>query len=234
MKAIIIDDDKRVCRIISNFIETNFPEDGTDRVFNKAKKIDSKTKKEINIKKMIQELADHGISTVGAFMLNVPKHNKTNLKEDMKKHMELDVMASQFSSMTPYPGTPFFEKFKSVKPYFIPKKEITKGEFLQSPKEKKEFDPATKCINCGACYSACPVLDQNSQFLGPAALVHAARFIFDSRELGLKERINILDQPNGVWACENHFECTQVCPRGIPVTKFINLTKRKIKKYREE
>ena len=130
--------------------------------------------------------------------------------------------------------TPFFEKFEAVKPYFIPKKKARNKEFLQSPEERKEFDAATKCIHCGACYSACPILDQNSQFLGPAALVHAARFIFDSREMGLKERINILDQPNGVWACENHFECTRVCPRSIPITKMINLIKRKIKQYKEE
>jgi succinate dehydrogenase / fumarate reductase iron-sulfur subunit len=143
------------------------------------------------------------------------------------RHLEIqkDLMVDQ---------TIFFEKFKAVKPYFKPKKEVEKKEFLQSPEERKEFDAATKCINCAACYSACPVLDKNSAFIGPAAIVHAARFIFDSRDIGLEERIDILDQPDGVWSCENHFECTRVCPRSIPVTKLINLTKRKIKKYREE
>jgi succinate dehydrogenase / fumarate reductase iron-sulfur subunit len=143
------------------------------------------------------------------------------------RHLEVqkDLMVDQ---------TVFFEKFKAVKPYFMPKKEVEKKEFLQSPEERKEFDAATKCINCAACYSACPVLDKNPAFIGPAAIVHAARFIFDSRDIGLEERVDILDQPDGVWSCENHFECTRVCPRSIPVTKLINLTKRKIKKYREE
>lgn len=129
--------------------------------------------------------------------------------------------------------TPFFEKFRSVKPYFVPKAEPTGAEFLQSQEERSLFDEATKCINCSACYSACPVLDKNPDFVGLAAIVQAARFIYDSRDKGLEERIDILDQPNGVWPCESHFECTRVCPREIKITKLINLTKREIKKYRE-
>lgn len=130
---------------------------------------------------------------------------------------------------------PFFEKFRAVHPFFKPQVEAPKrGEYIQSQKERAEFDDPTKCINCSACYSACPVLEKNPQFLGPAALVQASRFVFDSRDQGLAPRLDILDTKNGVWACENHFECTRVCPREIKVTKMINLMKRKIKKYREE
>ena len=71
-------------------------------------------------------------------------------------------------------------------------------------------------------------------FLGPAAIVQAGRFVFDSRDKGLEPRLATLDLPDGVWPCENHFECTRVCPRGIKITKLINLTKREIKRYREE
>ena len=143
------------------------------------------------------------------------------------RHLEIqkDLMVDQ---------TQFLNKFKTVKPYFLPKEAVREKEYFQSPAQRKEFDAATKCINCGACYSACPILDKNQNFLGPAALVHAARFVFDSRESGLENRVDILDHNDGVWSCENHFECTKVCPRGIPIPKLINLTKRKIKKYREE
>jgi len=65
--------------------------------------------------------------------------------------------------------------------------------------------------------------------VGPAAIANAARFVFDSRDTGMSERLPVLDHPDGVWACENHFECTRVCPRGIKVTKNINLTKRRIR-----
>lgn len=60
----------------------------------------------------------------------------------------------------------------------------------------------------------------------------AARFIFDSRDKGLAERMSVLDDPNGAWACENHFDCTRVCPREIKVTKNINATKGKIDKFK--
>lgn len=143
------------------------------------------------------------------------------------RHLEIqkDLMVDQ---------TPFLDKSKIVKSYFMPREAVREKEYFQSPDERKEFDAATKCINCAACYSACPILDKNKNFLGPAALVHAARFVFDSRESGLENRIDVLDRIDGVWSCENHFECTRVCPRDIPVTKLINLTKRKIKKYRKE
>jgi len=130
--------------------------------------------------------------------------------------------------------TIFFDKFRRVKPFLLPKEEAPAGkEYYQSQEDRELFDDATKCINCGSCYSACPVLDTNPEFIGPAAIVQASRFLNDSRDKGLEERIAILDQPNGVWACENHFECTKACPREIKVTKLINLTKRQIKKYRE-
>ena len=91
------------------------------------------------------------------------------------------------------------------------------------------FDDPTKCILCASCYSACPILDgENPRFVGPAALAQAARFVFDSRDQGFEDRLEVLDHPDGVWACNNHFQCTRVCPRGIKVTKNINLTKRKI------
>lgn len=129
----------------------------------------------------------------------------------------------------------FLERFRRVKPYLTPSEPAPGDrEYLQSAEERAAIDDATKCINCGACYSACPVLDDNPDFLGPAALVHAARFVFDSRDKGLSERLQILDQPNGVWACDNHFECTRVCPRGIKITKLINLTKRTITKSKEK
>ncbi|MFW5826466.1 MAG: succinate dehydrogenase/fumarate reductase iron-sulfur subunit [Alkalispirochaeta sp.] len=130
--------------------------------------------------------------------------------------------------------SPFFKKFRSVQPYFVPKAaEPADGEYIQSPEERALFDEATKCINCAACYSACPVLDKNPNFVGPQAIVAAARFVNDSRDKGLEARLDVLDTENGVWPCESRFECTRVCPRDIKITKLINLTKRQIKKYRD-
>jgi succinate dehydrogenase / fumarate reductase iron-sulfur subunit len=150
----------------------------------------------------------------------------TTIRIEPLKHLEVqrDLMVDQ---------EPFFQNFRSVKPYLMPKEEPAEKEHIQSQEERAQFDDATKCINCSACFSACPVLDKNREFIGPAAIVQAARFVFDNRDQGLEPRLDILDTMNGVWPCENHFECTKVCPRGIKVTKLINLTKREIKKYRD-
>jgi succinate dehydrogenase / fumarate reductase iron-sulfur subunit len=128
----------------------------------------------------------------------------------------------------------FFEKYRSVKPYFIPVSEEHTNEQIQTPQQRAGFDDPTKCILCGACYSSCPVIaDTNPRFIGPAAVVQAARFIFDNRDRGVGERLGALDSPDGAEACESHFNCTKVCPRGIKVTKSINETKRAIHKYKE-
>lgn len=146
---------------------------------------------------------------------------------DPLKHMPLqkDLMVDQ---------SIFLSRFKAVEPYFKPKEALPeRGEFLQSAEDRLLIDDATKCINCGACYSACPVLDENPDFLGPAALVAAARFVFDSRDAGLEKRLKIVDDENAIWSCDNHFECTKVCPREIKITKLINLTKKAVKQFKE-
>jgi succinate dehydrogenase / fumarate reductase iron-sulfur subunit len=143
--------------------------------------------------------------------------------------------------------THFFENYRIVKPFLIPinaseenQSQVSPGdeihgETIQTPEQRKKFDDATKCILCACCYAACPVIaEKDSEFIGPAAVVQAARFVFDSRDQGIGPRLDVLDDPHGVWPCESHFNCTRVCPRGIKVTKNINLTKRTIKAFKEQ
>ncbi len=129
--------------------------------------------------------------------------------------------------------TRFFEFYRLVKPFLVPVRQVEQRENLQSPDERKKFDDATKCILCASCQSACPVIRKGTDFIGPAAIVQASRFVFDSRDRGIGARLDVLDAPSGVWPCESHLECTRVCPRGIKVTKAINLTKREIKTFKE-
>ena len=123
----------------------------------------------------------------------------------------------------------FFEKYKSVKPFLINDEKVVAQERLQSQQERLVYDDTTNCILCASCYSACPVLEQRPTFIGPAAISQAFRFIADSRDRGLNERLHLLDNEDGVWPCENHFKCTQCCPRSILLTKRINQTKKMIK-----
>lgn len=128
----------------------------------------------------------------------------------------------------------FFATYRAVKPYLFPARPVEAGEHIQTPAERSRFDDPTKCILCAACYSSCPVIARGTPWLGPAAIVQAARFVFDSRDQGIEPRLDPLDRPDGVWPCENFLACTRVCPRGIKVTKNINLTKRQITSFKEK
>ncbi len=131
--------------------------------------------------------------------------------------------------------TRFLDNYIRVKPFFINPEPPPEQERRQSQEERKRIDDGTNCILCGACYSACPVVQgTNPEFLGPAAVVQASRFLDDSRDLGFAERLPLLDYADGIWPCENHFECTRVCPRSIKVTKLINQTKRRISASRSK
>ena len=128
----------------------------------------------------------------------------------------------------------FFRKYRTIKPFLINDEPVPEKERLQSQEERKHFDDTTNCILCASCYSACPVLDGDQGFIGPAAVSQAYRFLADSRDRGIQERLPVLDAPDGVWPCQNHFECTKVCPRSILITKRINQTKRMIEKNKSD
>ena len=120
----------------------------------------------------------------------------------------------------------FFDAYKSVKPYLIADDAPSAGERRQSPEERHRFDDTTKCILCAACTTACPITWTNDEFVGPAAIVNAHRFIFDSRDQGAGERLKILNKGSGVWRCRTIFNCTDACPRDIKVTEAIEQVKR--------
>ncbi|MDH6225397.1 MULTISPECIES: succinate dehydrogenase iron-sulfur subunit [Streptomyces] len=122
---------------------------------------------------------------------------------------------------------PFFQAYRDVMPFLITKdtNEPTR-ERLQSAEDRERFDDTTKCILCAACTSSCPVFWNDGQYFGPAAIVNAHRFIFDSRDEAGEQRLEILNDRDGVWRCRTTFNCTDACPRGIEITKAIQEVKR--------
>jgi succinate dehydrogenase / fumarate reductase iron-sulfur subunit len=124
--------------------------------------------------------------------------------------------------------TKFFDAYKSVKPYLIADEAPAHRERLQSQADRERFDDTTKCILCAACTTSCPITWTNESFVGPAAIVNAHRFIFDSRDQGARDRLRILDSKSGVWRCRTIFNCTEACPRDIEITKAIEEVKRAI------
>jgi len=121
---------------------------------------------------------------------------------------------------------PFFEAYRSVKPFLITSDKEPTKERLQSADDRERFDDTTKCILCAACTTSCPIYWTDGAYFGPAAIVNAHRFIFDSRDDGAEERLDILNDKEGVWRCRTTFNCTEACPRGIEVTKAIQEVKR--------
>lgn len=122
--------------------------------------------------------------------------------------------------------TQFFDAYKSVKPYLIADEAPAHAERRQSPHDREKFEDTTKCILCAACTTACPITWTNDNFVGPAAIVNAHRFIFDSRDHGASQRLQILNTKSGVWRCRTIFNCTEACPRDIEITKAIEEVKR--------
>ncbi len=118
---------------------------------------------------------------------------------------------------------PFMEHYRSVMPYFVNDEPPPADgrERLQSIEDRERFDDTTKCILCAACTTSCPSFWADGRYVGPAAIVQAHRFIFDSRDQAYGERLNILAEGTGVWRCRTVFNCTNACPREIEVTRAI-------------
>ena len=124
---------------------------------------------------------------------------------------------------------PFFESYRQIQPFLIADSKPKDGkERIQSVAQRERFDDTTKCILCAACTSSCPVFWTDEQYFGPAAIVNAHRFIFDSRDTGAQERLEILNDREGVWRCRTTFNCTEACPRGIEVTHAVQEVKRSL------
>jgi succinate dehydrogenase / fumarate reductase iron-sulfur subunit len=122
---------------------------------------------------------------------------------------------------------PFLEHYRSIKPYLINDELPEDGkERLQSPEQRERFDDTTKCILCAACTTSCPVFWSEGRYVGPAAIVSAHRFMFDSRDHGTQEHIEVINEQFGVWRCRTVFNCTEACPRDIKITQAIAEVKR--------
>ena len=139
-------------------------------------------------------------------------------------------------TLRPLPGLPvirdlivdltqFYQQYRSIQPYLIEKSPRPEKERLQSAEDRERFDDTTKCILCGACTTSCPSFWADPNYVGPAAIVQAHRFLFASRDEGKQERLATLNGQEGVWRCRTVFNCVEACPRGINVTRAIGEVK---------
>jgi succinate dehydrogenase/fumarate reductase iron-sulfur protein len=122
---------------------------------------------------------------------------------------------------------PFFQRMVTVRPYFEAKQPYPDKEFIQLPKEREAIDVAIDCIDCMACFSACPLAWTDPKYIGPAAAVKAARFVADTRDDAKLERLHLVGCEDGVWRCHTIFNCAEACPKSINPPYFIQYLKRK-------
>ena len=166
----------------------------------------------------------HGVCGSDAMLIN--GRNRLACK------IRVDQLGGKKITVAPLPGLPllkdlvvdmeaFFAKFRSVQPYLQTDSPAPERERRQSAAQRERFDDTTKCILCAACTTSCPSFWAQPEYVGPAAIVNAHRFIFDSRDEGGDERLEILADEDGVWRCRTIFNCTDACPRGIKITQAI-------------
>ncbi|MBZ9610667.1 succinate dehydrogenase iron-sulfur subunit [Rheinheimera maricola] len=138
----------------------------------------------------------------------------------------------------PLPGLPvvrdlvvdmsqFYTQYEKVKPYLINDSKLPPaGEYLQSPEERAKLDGLYECILCACCSTSCPSFWWNpDKFIGPAGLLHAYRFLADSRDTATEQRLNDLDDAFSVFRCHGIMNCVNVCPKGLNPTKAIGQIK---------
>lgn len=122
----------------------------------------------------------------------------------------------------------FWKKYDSVKPYLITKDAIPDNpekENLVKIEDAELVDGADQCIQCGVCYYACPAVEVNEDYIGPAGLAKAFRFNFDVRDEAKTERLNVVNEiGSGIWDCVKCFECQEACPKEVnPIKKITSL-----------
>jgi succinate dehydrogenase / fumarate reductase iron-sulfur subunit len=121
----------------------------------------------------------------------------------------------------------FYQNYRDVKPYLIVNDPMPEVELAQTPAQREKLDGLYECILCACCSTQCPSFWWNpDKFLGPAALLQAARFLADSRDQATEERLADLEGPFKLFRCHTIMNCVQVCPKGLNPTKAIGEIKK--------
>jgi succinate dehydrogenase / fumarate reductase, iron-sulfur subunit len=125
--------------------------------------------------------------------------------------------------------THMFAQYSLIEPWLHSKAPAPERERLQSPAERAELDGYYECILCFCCTSGCPSHWWNGdRFLGPAALLHAYRWLIDSRDEATGERLDDLEDPFRLYRCHTILNCTRTCPKGLNPGKAIAEIKKMI------
>ena len=125
----------------------------------------------------------------------------------------------------------FYSQYKEIKPWLVSNKKEKNIENLQSIEDRKKLDGMYECILCACCSTSCPSYWWNgNEYLGPAVLMQAYRWIEDSRDIKKVERMEYVDDAMKLYRCKSIMNCTDTCPKGLNPAQAIGKLKQKIEK----
>ncbi len=121
-----------------------------------------------------------------------------------------------------------WEKIRRVTPWLLPHGEPPEREYVVEPESMIDITQSMACIQCGACVSSCLSMEADPDFIGPAALAKAYRFVGDPRDAETKERLHDLaEDPHGIYDCTHCFSCIDACPKGVaPMDQIMRLRRK--------
>ncbi len=121
--------------------------------------------------------------------------------------------------------TTHWTKMRRVTPWLLPAGEPPEREYVVEPESMIDITQSMACIQCGACVSSCLSMEADPDFIGPAALAKAYRFVGDPRDGEARERLYDLAQdPHGIYDCTHCFSCVDACPKGVaPMDQIMRL-----------
>ena len=127
---------------------------------------------------------------------------------------------------------PFWDKIRAVEPYMQPSMPEPESEYLAPNDVMLHLVDVMGCIMCGACVSDCTVMEVDKNFLGPAALAKAYRFVADTRDVEDDKRLRMYNAYGGMWDCTRCGECVQACPKGVaPMERIMALREKAIETH---
>ncbi|HEX6024481.1 MAG TPA: succinate dehydrogenase/fumarate reductase iron-sulfur subunit [Solirubrobacter sp.] len=118
-----------------------------------------------------------------------------------------------------------WKKIRRVTPWLLPEGEPPEREYIVPPEAMIDVTQTMACIQCGACVSDCLSMEVDPEFIGPAALAKAYRFVGDPRDGEHEQRLKDLSEdPHGIYDCTHCFNCIEACPKGVaPMSQIMRL-----------
>jgi len=163
-----------------------------------------------------QELANKKASVAGEKVENAPIVIEPMGNMPVVKDLITDMESTHWT------------KIRRVTPWLLPHGEAPEREYVVEPESMIDITQSMACIQCGACVSSCLSMEADPDFIGPAALAKAYRFVGDPRDGETHERLHDLaEDPHGIYDCTHCFSCIDACPKGVaPMDQIMRLRRK--------